>query len=268
VRPRNAVLLLLIGQLGGCFLPAAPFPSKLAVKQLEAAKKLKPALAEYDTLAALPVDCPVTPATDRQRDMACAQLWTYKASSCLKVRQDSVNAVPDGAGISAVEREARAKMVECALAASASAVAFLPLAPTGETGASALRILILRARTIELRRETRNAQEAVIDDAEIGAVAVQMTPLPDGPLPDGSPPDGAYYASYFLAGTAARNATKAGQAARFGPEADRPDAKASACSAAQGGLQVLPKSTLLRALDAPLTTRRNNLTRLATEFCS
>lgn len=265
MRPISPLLLSL---LSGCFLTTAQLPSKLAIQQLEAAKKLNPQSVDYNKLISVQVDCPTRPATDRQRDMSCAQLWAYKASGCLKAQQDYTSAIAGRVVISADEREAPSRALDCALAASESAVAFLPSTPLGQNGENALKILILRARTIELRRARRDTREAVIDDAEIGAVAMQMTPLPNGPLPDGSPSEGSYYASYFLAGTAARNATKAALAAQSGPDEQRNVEKSRACSAAQGGLQVLPKTVKSPSLDAPLTTRRNLLTRLTTEFCA
>ncbi len=254
---RHAVSLLLLGSLSGCFLTPTPFPTPLAIRQLDAAKRLPPQSAEYDTLASLRVNCPATPATARQRDMACAQLWSYKASGCLKAHQDRTNAIAGRVTILAEERAAPSTALDCAEAASASAIAFLPSASDGVDGESVLKILVLRARTIELRRAARDTRDAAVDDAEIGAVAAQMPPLPDG----------AEYAAYFLAGTATRNATKAATAARAGPEGQRPSERATACAAAQGGLQILPAATSARALTAALAKRRDTLTRLTTEFC-
>lgn len=261
---RQATPITLLLLLGGCLM-ATPFPSKRAVQQLEGAKKVDAQSAEYAALGDLSVDCPAEPANDRQRDMVCAQLWAFKASGCLKVYHKGAQALAGQIAISAEERAVPAVALGCALTASANAIAFLPPQPNGD---AALRILILRARTIELRRGLRETREALIDDAEIGAVAARIAPLPDGAAPDGSPPEGSYYASYFLAGTAARNATKAALAARAGPDDLRAAERAGACSLARGGLQVLPVVESVRSLHGPLATRRNILTRLVTEFCS
>jgi len=256
---------MLLVLLGGCALLATPFPTKRAVQQLENAKKLDAQSDAYVALGDLAVDCPAEPATGRQRDMVCAQLWAFKASACLKVYQRDSQALTGRVVITAEARAAPAAALECALTASANATAFLPPRPTGD---AALRILVLRARSIELRRSLRDARDALDDDAELGAVAARMAPLPAGPAADGSPPEGSYYASYFLAGTAARNANKAALAARAGPEDRLAVERASACSLARGGLQVLPLGDSMRALAAPLATRRAILTRLTTEFCS
>ncbi|MEG8016220.1 hypothetical protein [Sphingomonas sp. 22R3R2A-7] len=263
LRWATPVALLLL--LGSCVLLKPPFPSKRAVQQLEAAKKVDALSAEYAALGNLPVECPAEPATDRQRDMVCAQLWAFKASGCVKAYQTGIQVPVGRSAISPEERAAPVALLGCALTASASAITFLPPQPNGD---AALRVLILRARIIELRRGLRDTREALADDAEIGAVAARMTPLPNASGPDGSSPDGSYYASYFLAGTAARNATKAALAARAGPQDRRAAEKSAACSLARGGLQVLPVTESVHALDAPLATRRNILTRLTTEFCS
>jgi len=251
---RGLAVLLPLTLLVGC----VTFPSKLAVTQLQDAKKLSTTSNAYNGLATLAVDCPARPGKERERDFACAQLWAYKASGCLKDYQDRLDAIAGKLLPTAEERAGIADDLSCALSASASAQSFVPgLFPPNRQG-DLLTILILRARAIERRRENPDVGDRTTDTFEIGAVSAQMTALPNG----------SYYAAYFLAGNAASHASAAGRAAQRATGAAKDANRAQACGYAQGGLQILPDVVPVPALVDPLATRRDILDRLKTGFCA